>query len=55
MIAGFKHEQTYNYDASGTKLIDTRIGVKYYCTSDGVEKDMKKRIVHVYDTKAPTN
>lgn len=55
LIEDFKHAQLYNYDSSGMPLSDSRVGVKYYCTSDGKTWDMKKRIVHVLDSKSPNN
>jgi hypothetical protein len=55
LVSDFEHRHTYNYDAIGRKLTDGRTGVKYYCTTDGVSKDMRKTIVHILNLSEPNN
>ena len=55
LIQDFAHPQSYDFDISGERLTGTKVGAKYYCITSEKEKDMKKRIVHVYDHKDPTN
>ena len=55
---GFKHANGYSYDLSygvnhtGNKLMDKRVGEKYYCFKNaGI--DMAKRIVRIIDHDNP--
>ena len=61
-ISDYQHAQSYNYDLSyGLNAIYSKrqlegsyVGTKYYCYTK-TEIDMKKRIVHIRDTKDSSN